>query len=78
MITLKTFQKKWVIPQLSPSDSIVFPEFNEIASDIGLDHISLAGGSLAEDLDQDGDIDILVSSWGSDNQIQLFINCTSS
>ena len=66
--------KKWVIPQLSPSDSIVFPEFNEIASDIGLDHISLAGGSIAEDLDQDGDIDILVSSWGSDNQIQLFIN----
>ena len=66
--------KKWVIPQLSPSDSIVFPEFNEIASDIGLDHISLAGGSIADDLDQDGDIDILVSSWGSDNQIQLFLN----
>jgi len=66
--------KKWMIPQLTPSDSISFPEFNEVASERGLDHISLAGGSIAEDLDQDGDIDIIASSWGIDNQIQLFIN----
>ena len=66
--------KKWLIPHLAPSDSIHFPEFKEIAAEVGLDHISLAGGSITEDFDQDGDFDILVSSWGVDNQIQYFTN----
>lgn len=65
---------QWLIPQLMPSDSIQFPEFKEIAGLRGLDHISLAGGSIAEDFDQDGDFDIMVSSWGVDNQVQLFMN----
>ena len=63
-----------MIPQLKTSESIEFPEFKEIGSKIGLDHIGLAGGSITEDFDNDGDIDILASSWGNNNQIQLFIN----
>ena len=63
-----------MIPQLKTSESIEFPEFKEIGSKIGLDHIGLAGGSIPEDFDNDGDIDILASSWGNNNQIQLFIN----
>ena len=66
--------KKWLIPKLNGSKSVEFPEFKEIASKIGLDHIGLAGGSITEDFDNDGDIDILASSWGSHNQIQLFVN----
>ena len=66
--------EQWLIPQLKTSESIEFPEFKEISSKIGLDHIGLAGGSITEDFDNDGDIDILASSWGNNNQIQLFIN----
>ena len=66
--------EQWLIPQLKTSESIEFPEFKEIGSKIGLDHIGLAGGSITEDFDNDGDIDILASSWGNNNQIQLFIN----
>ena len=65
---------KWLIPQLMPSDSISFPEFPEIAIETGLDHISLAGGSIVEDFNQDGFYDIIASSWGVDNQIQYFKN----
>jgi len=65
---------RWLIPQLIPSDSITFPEFTEIAESAGLDHISLAGGSIADDFDGDGLIDIMVSSWGLDNQLHYFKN----
>ena len=65
---------RWLIPQLTPSDSITFPEFTEIAESAGLDHISLAGGSIADDFDGDGSIDIMVSSWGLDNQLHYFKN----
>ena len=65
---------RWLIPQLTPSDSITFPEFTEIAESAGLDHISLAGGSIADDFDGDGLIDIMVSSWGLDNQLHYFKN----
>ena len=65
---------RWLIPQLTPSDSITFPEFTEIAESAGLDHISLAGGSIADDFDKDGWIDIMVSSWGVDNQLHYFKN----
>ena len=66
--------QRWLIPQLTPSDSITFPEFTEIAESAGLDHISLAGGSIADDFDGDGLIDIMVSSWGLDNQLHYFKN----
>lgn len=65
---------RWLIPQLTPSDSITFPEFTEIAESAGLDHISLAGGSIADDFDGDGLMDIMVSSWGLDNQLHYFKN----
>ena len=65
---------QWLISQLMPSDSISFPEFPEIAIEAGIDHISLAGGSIVEDFNQDGFYDIIASSWGVDNQIQYFKN----
>jgi len=69
---------RWLIPQLTPSDSITFPEFTEIAESAGLDHISLAGGSIADDFDGDGLMDIMVSSWGLDNQLHYFKNMGNS
>ena len=70
--------QRWLIPQLTPSDSITFPEFTEIAESAGLDHISLAGGSIADDFDGDGLMDIMVSSWGLDNQLHYFKNMGNS
>lgn len=65
---------QWLIPQLMPSETIDFPEFREIATLVGLDHIGLAGGAVMEDFDQDGFFDILVSSWGSNHQVKFFKN----
>ncbi|MCP3980680.1 MAG: CRTAC1 family protein [bacterium] len=39
-----------------------FPRFREIASDLGLNSFDLAGGAIVEDFDDDGLLDILVST----------------
>src|SRR5687768_15991345 len=56
----------------SSSDS--FPPFVDIASDLGLDRRGLAGGIAIEDFDRDGDLDIMHSSWGFQDQIKLHRN----
>ena len=48
--------------------------FTDIASELGLDTEGLAGGSVVEDFDNDGFLDILVSSWGTKDPLHLFRN----
>ena len=54
--------------------SVTFPAFTDIASDLGLDRRGLAGGIAIEDFDRDGDLDIMHSSWGFNDQIKLHRN----
>lgn len=53
-------------PQVKP--------FKEIASDLELNVHSMSGGSAASDFDNDGFMDIIVSSWGLDEGMQYFHN----
>ena len=53
---------------------IKFPSFKNIAAEAGVNTIGLSGGVVAEDLDNDGDIDLAVSSWGTDNQLRILLN----
>jgi hypothetical protein len=50
--------------------------FHDVAPALGLDVIGLSGGSVTEDLDGDGYLDIFVSSWGlsESDQMRLFLN----
>ena len=48
------------------------PEFQNIAMNLGLDINSLAGGSIVDDFDNDGFLDLVMSSWGMNDQIRFF------
>ena len=53
---------------------VSFPPFIDIAAEMGFTSRGLAGGIALEDFDNDGDIDILTSEWGFNDQIRLFDN----
>jgi len=51
-----------------------FKHFTNVANDVGLDYVNLAGGAIADDFDNDGDLDLFISGYGSDGQLQYFTN----
>ncbi len=57
-------------------ESIRFPKFENVAGNLGLDKIELAGGTILEDFNNDGYLDIVTSSWGMKDQMRIFINDT--
>ncbi len=46
----------------------------DVATALGVDALGLSGGSIVEDFDGDGDLDIMASSWGLDDPLQFFVN----
>jgi hypothetical protein len=64
----------WLLdPKLFASDHDI-GHFPDIAGNVGLDLDGLAGGVVLEDFDNDGFLDIMLSSWGVNNQLRLFRN----
>ena len=51
-----------------------FPRFHDIAPDLGLNTVSLSGGAIAEDFDNDSWLDIVVSDWKPSGQLRYFRN----
>ena len=51
-----------------------FPRFSDIALALGLDVRSLSGGTVADDFDGDGWLDLVVSDWDPGAQIRSFRN----
>ena len=60
-------------PALFESDSD-FPRFQNVASARGLATLSLSGGSVVDDFDNDGDLDVMTSSSGLADQLRYFRN----
>jgi hypothetical protein len=60
-------------PQLFESDYDI-GTFPDVAASVGLDVDGLAGGVVIEDFDNDGFLDVMVSSWGLTNQLRYFHN----
>ncbi len=54
-----------------------FPKFKEIAQNIGLAENGLSGGVSLEDFNNDGLIDVFITSYGMKDQSKLFINTGS-
>lgn len=51
-----------------------FPKFREIAQNIGVAENGLSGGVSLEDFNNDGLIDVFITSYGMKDQSKLFIN----
>ena len=48
--------------------------FMEVAADIGIYSVDLAGGAIVEDFDNDGLLDIVTSSWDPSQSLRLYRN----
>jgi hypothetical protein len=65
---------EWLLdPKLFASEYDIHA-FPDIAGSVGLDLEGLAGGAVLEDFDNDGFLDLMVSSWSVNGQIRLFRN----
>ena len=51
-----------------------FPKFQDIAMDLGVDVDEMSGGICLDDFNNDGFPDIVVSSWGFEDQVRYFEN----
>lgn len=66
---------QWLIPTDSFETDEPFPQFPDVAPFTGLaEEMTLSGGSVTEDFNRDGFIDIMASSWGLSDQIRYFEN----
>jgi hypothetical protein len=64
----------WRIDGLGPPVASSLPRFENVAIDVGVDVNGLSGGVCAEDFDGDGHVDLLVTSYGLNDPVRLFLN----
>ncbi|MEE8169797.1 MAG: VCBS repeat-containing protein, partial [Phycisphaerae bacterium] len=66
--------EQWLIPPDLFTSEFDLPRYYDIAPALGVDAVGLSGGSVMEDFDGDGDLDLMASSWGLMDQIRYFRN----
>jgi hypothetical protein len=62
---------------ISPSafeSTIEFPRFKDVARKLGMSSLTCAGGAVVDDFDNDGLLDVIVSSWHLAQQMKYFRN----
>ena len=64
----------WLIPPSAFASDYPLKKFRDIAPDQGLASQALSGGTVVEDFNGDGYLDIMVTSWGLRDQMQYFHN----
>ena len=64
----------YLIPESVFNSEISFPKFQNVALDVGVATDSLAGGVITEDMDGDGDLDLIVSSWEKSESLRYYEN----
>ena len=65
---------QWLIPAAAFASDYDIEHFRDVAPQVGVDAIGLSGGSSMEDFDNDGDLDLMASSWGLTDQLRYFRN----
>ena len=65
---------RYLIPPASFEADRDFKEFHDVAAASGLRIVALSGGSVLDDFDNDGDLDIMVSFVGIRDQLRVFRN----
>ncbi|MBA4058702.1 MAG: hypothetical protein C0490_28555, partial [Marivirga sp.] len=63
-----------LIPGMEGDVSHTVNAFEDIASDLKLDTKNMAGGSIVDDFDNDGYLDIVTSGWSLDEEMHYFKN----
>lgn len=66
--------KQFLIPASVFASEHDIGRFPDIAGNLGLDVLGNAGGCIAEDFDNDGDLDLALSSMGLRDQLRYFRN----
>ena len=66
--------EKFLIPPERFESQKEFPRFSNVAPSLGLDVMSMCGGAIVDDFDNDGFLDVVVSDWGTSEQIRYFKN----
>jgi hypothetical protein len=64
----------YLIPPAAFESEEAFPRFHEVAADLSLDVMSLAGGVITDDFDGDGLLDVMVSEWSPAGSLRYFRN----
>ncbi len=68
---------KWLIPGLDKNDSIYSVKpFVDVAGKIGFNYHNCAGGLVVEDMNNDGYLDIITSSWNLSQPMHFLLNDT--
>lgn len=67
-------EEKFRIPEERFSDQTAFPRFKDVATASGIQSFNCGGGVVSEDLDNDGDFDLLTSTWDPSGAMHLFEN----
>jgi hypothetical protein len=65
---------EFLIPPSAFESEEEFPRFVNIAEELGLATFSLSGGVIADDFDNDGFLDLMVSCFDMSGQLQFFQN----
>jgi hypothetical protein len=65
---------EFLIPGLEGDTTYRVNPFQDIASDLKLDVKNMAGGSIVDDFDNDGYLDIVTSGWGLEEAMHYFKN----
>ena len=64
----------YLIPAKAFKSEEQMPRFTDLAPHLGLDTFDLSGGAIADDFDNDGYLDLVVSTWDTAGQIRFFRN----
>ncbi len=66
--------ERWRIPVERFQNQSDFPRFKNISDQLGLDVLSLSGGTVVEDFNGDGWLDVMTSTWSTAGQIRCFLS----
>jgi hypothetical protein len=66
--------EKFLIPGMEGDTAVKVRPFDDIATDLKLDVKNMAGGSIVEDFDNDGYLDLLTSGMGTEEGMHYFKN----
>ncbi len=66
--------EEWLIPSETFASEHDIGRFVDAAAEAGLATMGLAGGVVLDDLDGDGHLDVMVSSWGLTDPLRFFRN----